>query len=371
MDEEKINSLFEFKTSNSERDDFFINVFPTLDSFTKAKILKQFRQKMKFFNSYMFRSKAKNIILEELKKKINIFLDEDNIQKCIDLLPNILFYTSININDIESDILLKPLKKILLIAKNVDICNNQDLNKVLINITKIIAYAFSYKEEYNSLKRNKNYECYKEIIYDYIDKIDKSKMLDDELINLIIEILSAISFPKLKDKLSSKCNEEIDLRKYDFYINKMISLEKDSDHFFEDIKKCRIKYGIIPKKICINVNKFYNNNNYIMRLCNIDLLRHYLIENGIKDTCIFYDDSIEFGTEGLAGIKSLAIKNTNLSMVMFHEARHVIQFSNMENDSNYDRYNYNMIVIQIPAIFGVVIWIEGYIIEIIIGIFLK
>ena len=138
MDIEKINSLFEFKTSNSERDDFFLNIFPTFDSFTKAKILKQIQQKMKFFNSYMTRSKAKNIILEELKKEINVFLDENNVQKCIDLLPNILFYTSISINDIESDILLKPLKKMLFIIKSVDIFNNQDFNKTLINITKII-----------------------------------------------------------------------------------------------------------------------------------------------------------------------------------------------------------------------------------------
>ena len=343
MDIEKVNFLFEFKTSNNERDDFFINVFPTLDSFAKAKVLKQLQPKMKLVNSYMFRSKAKNVILEELKKEINIFLDENDIQKCVDLLPNILFYTSISINDIDSDILLKPLKKILFITKNVDVSNNQNFDKILINITKIMAYAFSYKEEYNSLKNNKNYECYEEIIYDYIDKIDKSKMLDDELVNLIVEALPAICFPKLKDKLSSKYDEEIDLRKYDYYINKMIPLENNIENFFLDIKKYKIKYGIIPEEICIYVNKFYSNNDSIMRLCNIDLLRHYLLKNGIEDTCIFYDDSIDIGTEGLASSKTLAIKNINLSIMMFHEARHVIQFSNMEQDKNYIRYNYNIL----------------------------
>ena len=156
MDEEKINFLFEFKTSNSERDDFFINVFPTLDSFTKTKILKQFQPKMKLFNSYILRSKVKNVILEELKKEITIFLDENDVQKCVDLLPNILFYTSININDIDGDVLLKPLKKILFITKNADVFNNKDFHQILINITRIIAYAFSYEEEYKSLQNNKN-----------------------------------------------------------------------------------------------------------------------------------------------------------------------------------------------------------------------
>ena len=339
MDIEKINSLFEFKTSNSERDDFFLNIFPTFDSFTKAKILKQIQQKMKFFNSYMPRSKAKNIILEELKKEINVFLDENNVQKCIDLLPNILFYTSISINDIESDILLKPLKKMLFIIKSVDIFNNQDFNKTLINITKIIAYAFSDKEEYNSLKNNKNYEYYEEIIYNYIDKIDKSKILDDELINLIIETLPAISLPKLKNKLFTKFDEEIDLKKYEYFINRMIPLNKDVEYFFEDIKKYRIKYGIIPEDIYIYLNKFYSDNS-IIRLCNIDLLRHYLIKNGLNDFCVIYDDSIEIGTEGLASNKLLAIKDTNLSIVMFHEARHVIQF---RNDKNYIKYNYDIL----------------------------
>lgn len=65
----------------------------------------------------MSRSKAKNIILGELKKEITIFLDENDVQKCVDLLPNILFYTSININDIDGDVLLKALKKYYLLQR--------------------------------------------------------------------------------------------------------------------------------------------------------------------------------------------------------------------------------------------------------------
>ena len=48
-----------------------------------------------------------------------------------------------NINDIESDILLKPLKQLLFMTKNEDLVDNQDFNEIVINITKIVAYAFS------------------------------------------------------------------------------------------------------------------------------------------------------------------------------------------------------------------------------------
>ena len=336
-----IEKIWGFETSDSERDNFFLNVFPTIDSFTKAKILKHLMKKIKFFNSYISRSNAKSKILEELKKEINIFIEEKNIQKGVLLLPIILFYTNMNINDIESDILLKPLKQLLFMTKNEDLVDNQDFNEIVINITKIVAYAFSYEEEYNLLKNNKNYEYYEEIIYSYIDKIKESKMIDNELINLLIETFPAIAYPKLKDRLSSKYKEEIDLKKYN--LNKKISIEKDFVSFLEDIKKYRIKYGIIPEEICICANKFYNNNKDIMRLCNIDLIRHYLIKNGIKDICVFYDSEIEVGAKGLANKKTLSIKDINLSSIMFHEARHVIQFNNIENDKNYNGYNYNIL----------------------------
>ena len=166
-------------------------------------------------------------------------------------------------------------------------------------------------------------------------------MIDNELINLLIETFPAIAYPKLKDRLSSKYKEEIDLKKYN--LNKKISIEKDFVSFLEDIKKYRIKYGIIPEEICICANKFYNNNKDIMRLCNIDLIRHYLIKNGIKDICVFYDREIEVGAKGLANKKTLSIKDINLSSIMFHEARHVIQFNNIENDKNYNGYNYNIL----------------------------
>ena len=160
-----IEKIWGFETSDSERDNFFLNVFPTIDSFTKAKILKHLMKKIKFFNSYISRSNAKSKILEELKKEINIFIEEKNIQKGVLLLPIILFYTNMNINDIESDILLKPLKQLLFMTKNEDLVDNQDFNEIVINITKIVAYAFSYEEEYNLLK-NKNHYLHSGLIKD-------------------------------------------------------------------------------------------------------------------------------------------------------------------------------------------------------------
>lgn len=342
MTSEKINSLLEFKTFDSQRDDFFLNDFSTLDSFTKAKILKIFSQKMNFFNSYINRSKVKNQILEELTNEVKAFANISDAQQCVELLPSILFYTSINIDSIDEKVLLIPLKNILFLINNLDLLHNSDLQKILINITKIISLAYSYKEIYTSLQKDKNYKYYQNILGTYVEKMDKIQMLDDKFIDLIIETLPAISFPKLKEKLFHKFEEEIDLKKYDLYINKMLPLEGNSEQFLEDIKKYRLKYGIIPEAICIYVNKFYNNNS-ILGLCNIDLLKHYLQKNGVTDTCVFLDDSMEIGTEGIAAQNTLVIKKETLSIVMFHEARHVIQFNNMENDKNYVNYNYSLL----------------------------
>ena len=165
MNNEEINAIFEFKTVDRQKDDFFLNVFPTLDSFTKAKVLRRSTKEIKTFNFYLSRSKVKNQILEELQKEIDIFLNEDNIQNCLLLLPNILFYTNININDIDVDILLKPLKKILYITRNVYLLDNEDINQILTNMTKIIAYASSNKEEYDKLK-NKNHYLHSGLIKD-------------------------------------------------------------------------------------------------------------------------------------------------------------------------------------------------------------
>ena len=342
MDINKIANLFDFKTGNSERDNFFINTYPHFDIFTKAKTLSIIQEKITTFNSYMNRSSVRDKIVSELIDGIQVFLNAD-ARDSFDLLPFISFYTSINIDDIDEGILMKPLKKIEFIFKEKDLTKNYDLKQILINTTRIIALSSSYKDLYDSIQSNEGYNSYIELLCNYIEQLSENEIIDDELINLITETLPAISSYKLSEKIHGKIGKEIELNEYNCYVKKMIPLEDDIEIFFDKIKKYRVKYSIIPEDICLYINKFYNSNEKMIRLCNIDLIRNYLIENNIENISVFYDSLIGIGTEGLANSKSLSIKRIKLSPVMFHEATHVIQFNNIENDRNYVKYNYNLL----------------------------
>lgn len=159
----------------------------------------------------------------------------------------------------------------------------------------------------------------------------------------MVETLSATSSEEISNSLKSKFDKEIDLDKYTHYMTNMTLLDFDEQIFFNDLKIYRIQNNIIPENICLYINKFYSDNSEILRLCNIDLVRHYLKRNGIDYVSVFYDEAMEIGAIGLADSKFLATKNPKLSIVMFHEATHVIQFNNQKNDKNYLGYNYSML----------------------------
>ena len=69
-------------------------------------------------------------------------------------------------------------------------------------------------------------------------------------------------------------------------------------------------------------------------------MRHFLYQNNVDNVSAFHDSSLDARTKGLASFSFLALKDINLSLVYFHEATHVIQFSNIRNDCNYIGYNY-------------------------------
>lgn len=339
---ENVYHLTEFTTSGRNIDEFFTNIYPNLNVYDQAVVLSEFQKNINRFNLYLNRSKEKKHILEQIKSGIDLFIIEKDLEKSLNLLPIVHYYTSISINNIDSETLLKPFEKISFLSRNIDLIENETIKKVLINITKIIAYATSSNDDYKSLLGNANYKYYEEVVCNYIEKIGED-ILDDELINLLVETLPAISSTEVNNKLKNKIKNEINLEKYNKYILDMIPLDDNIDLFFDDIKKYRIQNNIIPENICIYINKLYSENNPMLRLCNIDLIRHYLMRNKIENTSVFYDDSMEIGTEGLSGPNFLSIKKPKLGIVIFHEATHVIQFNNQENDRNYTGYNYSML----------------------------
>lgn len=329
--------------NDSEKDIFFTQSYSNFDVYDQAKIILLFQQDMIAFINYLNNSKEKEIILEQLKNGIKKFLEEKEVEKCLDLLPIILAYINLDDPPFQDEIISDAFEKISFIIKDTSIVQINKLEEILRSYTKLIAYSSPDKRMYDSLLQSKNFKEYEKIICNYIQKLQDEKILDNELINLLIEIAPAISSTNIESALKNKMKDPIDLDKYKYFIVNMLPMDKNVDAFFEDIKKYRIQNGIIPENICVYINKFYNSKTEMLRLCNIDYIRHYLIRNGIENTNVFYDGLMDFGTKGLAAPTFLSLKVFDLSIVMFHEATHVIQFNNQSSNENYIKYYYAML----------------------------
>ncbi len=326
-----------------EKDAFFTQSYSNFNVYDQAKIILLFQQDMIAFINYLNNSKEKEIILEQLKNGIKKFLEEKEVEKCLNLLSIILAYINLDNPPFKDELISNAFEKISFIIKDTSIVQINTLGEILMSYTKLIAYSSPDKRMYDSLLQSKNFKEYEKIICNYIQKLQDEKILDNELINLLIEIAPAISSANIELALKNKIKDSIDLDKYKYFILNMLTMDKNVDVFFEDIKKYRIQNGIVPENICVYINKFYNSKTEMLRLCNIDYIRHYLIRNGIENTNVFYDELIDFGTKGLAAPTFLSLKVFDLSIVMFHEATHVIQFNNQSSNKNYIKYYYAML----------------------------
>lgn len=326
-----------------EKDAFFTQSYSNFNVYDQAKIILLFQQDMIAFINYLNNSKEKEIILEQLKNGIKKFLEEKEVEKCLNLLSIILAYINLDNPPFKDELISNAFEKISFIIKDTSIVQINTLGEILMSYTKLIAYSSPDKRMYDSLLQSKNFKEYEKIICNYIQKLQDEKILDNELINLLIEIAPAISSANIELALKNKIKDSIDLDKYKYFILNMLTMDKNVDVFFEDIKKYRIQNGIVPENICVYINKFYNSKTEMLRLCNIDYIRHYLIRNGIENTNVFYDELMDFGTKGLAAPTFLSLKVFDLSIVMFHEATHVIQFNNQSSNKNYIKYYYAML----------------------------
>lgn len=322
---------------------FFKNVYPNFDVYDQAKIIVEFQKDAIGFIQYLNKSQEKKLILEQLNSGIIQFVEEKDLEKSLELLPILLAYINLEEPPFNDELISKAFEKInSSFEKNIMVKINT-IEEILKYYTKIIAYTSYDKKIYNKLLQSKNFKEYEKIICNYIEKMQKETMIDNELINLLVETEPSISSSNIKSSLKKKFNEKIDLSKYDDFVNNMLPIDKNINIFFDDIKKYRIQNNIIPENICIYVNKFYNSEKEILRLCNIDYMRHYLNKNNIKNISVFYDNLMEFGARGLASPTCLSLKVTDLNIVMFHEATHVIQYNNQGKNENYIKYYYSML----------------------------
>ena len=331
------------KFSNSEKDEFFTRIYPNFNVYDQSKIITIFQQDMSNFIHYLNNSEHKKVILEQLKKGISQFLEDKEFEKSIDLLSIILAYINLDEPPFEDKLISEAFKKINLLICETSIIKCNTLEEILKYYTKLIAYSSFNKEMYDSLLQSENFKEYEKIICNYIKNLKSEEIINNELINLLVEIAPAINSFIIESLLKSQIDECIDLSKYDDFIVKMIPLDKNVDMFLNDIKRYRIQNGIIPENVCVYINKFYNSNDKILRLCNIDYMRHYLIKNGTENISVFYDNLMDLSARGLAGPAFLSLKEFDLNVVMFHEAVHVIQYNNIQTNRNFTEYYYSML----------------------------
>ena len=348
MENEMVNTFFSLKTSDCERDNFFLKTYTIMDASSKAKFLSLMKNNILFNNPfvnwtyYLNCSDHQDEILNIFIKDLDLFINEDNIEKSVELLPLVEFYTGLGNDLTDVTAMLRPFEKLQYLANNTHLFNNNLFHEILMNMTKKIAYTYSYPDIYDALEDNKNYKYFISLLISYIDF--KNEMLDDELINLIVEINQALNSKELAEKMYNKY-PDVSLDKYSMYIKDMVRINNDPEpkQFFSDIKKYRIKYGIIPEDICLYINKCYASYDSLISVCNIDLIRHHLKKQGIENVCVFNDNNLPRRCGGEANERMLSVRRIRLDMTMYHEARHIVQFDNMANDKNYYRYNYNIL----------------------------
>ena len=328
------------KFNNNEKDEFFKKVYPNFNVYEQAKILVEFQKDRITFIQYLNQSKEKKFILEQLKNGIMQFLEEKDSEKCLELLPILLAYINLDEPPFHDELLSKIFKKINdSLEKNLLV----QIETILECYTKQVAYTSFDKKMYDQLLQSKNFKEFEKLICNAINKMPKEALINSELINLLIETSPSISSSNIQITLRNSFDEKIDLNKWEYFINNMVPIKENTNMFFEDIKKYRIQNGSIPETICVYIDKFYTSENEMLRLCNIDFIRHYLNKNNCKNISVFYDNLIEYETKGLASSTFLSLKTAELSIVMFHEATHVIQYKNYEKNQNYIKYYYSML----------------------------
>lgn len=342
QNEDKIIKLSKSLIKNKENL-FFQNVFSKFSPSDQLKILELVQKNSRSFINDLRTMQSKGEIITELVKLVKLFLQQNNEQD-FQFLIAVYLYTTYMRNE---DIPFEDRTITNIFDKMLNMLNTEKLtinNKYFINIlheyTKKLAYSVSKSKDYNNIRNSISYKKYEYLVSLYLDEVNIEQLLEDGFVNCLVECDNAINSEIIKTKLRSKISEPITFEFFLENINNNIPIaENEKDAFFKTLIMYRIQNEIIPEEICIYVNRFFANDKKFLRLVNIDYSRHYLKDNNIENAVIFYDEFLK--TPGLARNNCFVLKNVYLSRDMFHEATHVIQHSNA--DENFIGYNYSLL----------------------------
>lgn len=190
-----------------------------------------------------------------------------------------------------------------------DYINNMDFRgidiKALSNLSMIILKQIKIlSSEGLSLEKVKS------MVLFYFESVDSIKE-DDELLNLLIEMKNIIDVTDILNVITNK-----------------VQLENSESPVLK-----RLKNGLFSKEDCFQL---LSSNSKLKRYANVDLIKHFLIENGIENPEVIYDKTYYIG--GVARGNLIRIATNSVGITSFHEAIHIIQNKDLGKKYHGNRY---------------------------------
>ena len=334
---EKVEELSKKVFANKEKDYILEEVFPTLSIQEQAQLLEVFHTSMKSFTRYLNNTKID--ILSLLERGMEEY-EKSGKEELIPFLS-----TYLNIDDVVfDDAFLSPIIERLNESYDQRLNKNKNFILTMESFLKSLAYTTPSQETHEAIKNSKTYKSYESLLQKYIRSLSEEELLDNELISLIIDARYALKedfdFAPLKEKIG-----EVSLEKYKPYIEKGKEMDEETKkEFRKDVKKYRIRNFSLEEEICLYINKHFEEDQDLLRLASPDLVRDYLKRNGVENPNVIYDELItRFNTKGLSSWNLIILGELTLSMMLFHEATHLIQFDNERQDKSYYGYRYSML----------------------------
>ena len=144
----------------------------------------------------------------------------------------------------------------------------------------------------------------------YFKNVDSIKE-DDELLNLLIEMKNIIDVTDILNVITNK-----------------VQLENSENPVLK-----RLKNGLFSKEDCFQL---LSSNGKLKKYANVDLIKHFLIENGIENPEVIYDKTLYISGEARGNLIRIATNFANITT--FHEAFHIIQNKDLGKKYHGNRY---------------------------------
>ena len=328
-----------------EKDLFFESSFPNYSVFDQAIILSEFQSNfplfLRYINGSLSKDKLEIIFKDAVVSFVNKKIDYDDAS----LFPILLTYFNLDYVPFDEKLYHAVFHKMEDLYRHMDLGKIPCFEEVLATYIKNVVYASSDKEEYQSMTERGGFHFFVQIVCKYIESMSYQQAVESDFLQLLIEASPQLPTTKINKVIKEKLKDTVSFHEYQKYIdsNEKVPKEEEPD-FIKRVRTYRLQNGVLPLEICYYVNHVYESYDDLLRMCNIDLIKHFLKKNQIEDAAVLYDEYISrFNSRGIALPTALALKDISLSPVMFHEAAHLMQYRNFDRGYDYSGNRYDML----------------------------